>query len=35
MMALVLADHALRHRGQNADVETTTPKLPVKSRLVE
>ncbi|MDC1311380.1 chorismate synthase [Burkholderiales bacterium] len=30
MMALVLVDHALRHRGQNADVETITPKLPVK-----
>ena len=27
MMALVLIDHALRHRGQNADVETVTPKL--------
>ncbi len=27
MMALVLIDHALRHRGQNADVETATPKL--------
>jgi hypothetical protein len=26
-MALVLIDHALRHRGQNADVETVTPKL--------
>ena len=30
MMALVLVDHALRHRGQNADVETVTPKLLVK-----
>ncbi len=28
MMALVLIDHALRHRGQNADVQTTTPAIP-------
>ena len=27
MLALVLMDHALRHRAQNADVETSTPKL--------
>ena len=27
MLALVLIDHALRHRGQNADVECGTPKL--------
>jgi chorismate synthase len=27
MVALVLMDHALRHRGQNADVVCTTPKL--------
>jgi chorismate synthase len=27
MLALVLMDHALRHRGQNADVHTDTPKL--------
>jgi len=27
MLALVLMDHALRHRAQNADVVTTTPKL--------
>ena len=27
MLALVLMDHALRHRGQNADVETATPRL--------
>ena len=27
MMAIVLADHALRHRAQNADVVTVTPKL--------
>ncbi len=28
MMALVLADHALRHRGQNANVTTTCPDIP-------
>lgn len=28
MLALVLADHALRHRGQNADVHTDTPVIP-------
>ena len=28
MMALVLMDHALRHRAQCADVNTTTPKIP-------
>ena len=28
MMALVLMDHALLHRGQNADVKTSTPKIP-------
>jgi chorismate synthase len=28
MMALVLADHYLRHRGQNADVECSTPVIP-------
>ena len=27
MLALVLADHALRHRAQNADVTTSTPKI--------
>ena len=27
MLALVLIDHALRHRGQNADVQCTTPKI--------
>ena len=27
MLALVLMDHALRHRGQNADVQCATPKL--------
>jgi chorismate synthase len=28
MMALVLMDHALRHRAQCADVRVTTPRLP-------
>ncbi len=28
MMALVLMDHALLHRAQNADVNTETPKIP-------
>ena len=27
MMALVLMDHALLHRAQNADVKTYTPKI--------
>ena len=28
MLALVLIDHALRHRGQNADVVCATPRIP-------
>lgn len=28
MLAIVLMDHALRHRAQNADVERTTPVIP-------
>lgn len=28
MLALVLMDHALRHRGQNADVQSGTPVVP-------
>ncbi len=28
MLALVLMDHALRHRAQNLDVRTTTPAIP-------
>jgi chorismate synthase len=27
-LALVLADHALRHRAQNADVACATPRIP-------
>ncbi len=30
MLALVLMDHALRHRAQNADVVCETPKIPGK-----
>lgn len=30
MLALVLIDHALRHRAQNADVVCSTPKVPGK-----
>ena len=32
MMALVLMDHALLHRAQNADVKTATPKIPGSSK---
>jgi chorismate synthase len=28
MLALVLMDHALRHRAQNADVDCDTPVIP-------
>jgi chorismate synthase len=28
MLALVLMDHALRHRAQNADVVVDTPRIP-------
>lgn len=31
MLALVLIDHALRHRAQNADVCCATPKIPGKT----
>jgi len=31
MMALVLADHYLRHRGQNADVNCATPVIPAQA----
>lgn len=31
MLALVLIDHALRHRAQNADVVCSTPKIPGKA----
>ena len=30
MLALVLADHALRHRAQNADVKTGTPRIAAR-----
>ncbi|MBA1149026.1 chorismate synthase [Ectothiorhodospiraceae bacterium WFHF3C12] len=32
MLALVLMDHALRHRGQNADVQSGTPVVPAAPR---
>lgn len=32
MMALVLMDHALLHRAQNADVKTATPKIPASTK---
>jgi len=32
MTALVLMDHALLHRAQNADVKTSTPKIPASAR---
>jgi len=31
MLAIVLMDHALRHRGQNADVQSATPVLPASA----
>lgn len=31
MMALVIMDHYLRHRGQNADVQCTTPVIPAQA----
>jgi chorismate synthase len=31
MLAIVLMDHALRHRAQNADVVTATPKLAAQA----
>jgi chorismate synthase len=32
MMALVLMDHALLHRAQNADVKTATPNIPASPK---
>jgi chorismate synthase len=31
MLAIVLMDHALRHRAQNADVTTTTPRIAAQA----
>jgi chorismate synthase len=31
MLALVLMDHALRHRAQNADVACPTPRIPARA----
>ncbi len=33
-LALVLADHALRHRAQNADVSSSTPRIPAAATAV-
>jgi chorismate synthase len=33
MLALVLMDHALRHRAQCADVGAVTPRIPAQARL--
>jgi chorismate synthase len=33
-LALVLADHALRHRAQNADVACSTPRIPASAAAV-
>ncbi|MFT6270655.1 MAG: chorismate synthase, partial [Alphaproteobacteria bacterium] len=30
MLALVVMDHLLRHRGQNADVRSITPIIPAQ-----
>ena len=35
MLALVLMDHALRHRAQNADVTTATPRLAAHAPAAE
>lgn len=35
MLALVLMDHALRHRAQNADVQCQTPKIPGNANTIE
>lgn len=32
MLAIVLMDHLLRHRGQNADVHSATPAVPADAR---
>ena len=32
MLALVLMDHCLRHRAQNADVRSPTPVLPADAK---
>jgi chorismate synthase len=31
MLAIVLMDHALRHRAQNADVTNSTPRIPAQA----
>ena len=32
MLALVLVDHALRHRAQNTDVKSETPVIPASKK---
>jgi len=32
MLALVIMDHVLRHRGQNSDVQSITPVIPASSK---
>ena len=32
MLALVIMDHVLRHRGQNADVQSITPIIPASAK---
>ncbi|MBH5905760.1 chorismate synthase, partial [Neisseria meningitidis] len=32
MLALVLIDHALRHRAQNADVQVNTPDITLSNK---
>jgi chorismate synthase len=35
MLAIVLMDHALRHRAQNADVVTATPRIPAQAAVAD
>jgi chorismate synthase len=32
MLAIVLMDHLLRHRGQNMDVRSATPVIPASAK---
>jgi chorismate synthase len=32
MLAIVLIDHALRHRAQNAEAASPTPRIPAKPK---
>jgi hypothetical protein len=33
MLAIVLMDHALRHRAQNSDVRVSTPRIAAQAPL--